>query len=361
MTQHYIQTRIYNRPWTFRTHYRANFINIGRKRSRDPRDVVCLSFSGNPNLNEDFLREILIKFPKIELLYLLLNAPQISLSKKIDLLRGTAIRLYDTEILALSFVKVKDECSDHAFHPRNAPLYDYIKPVISQMIILACYDTGEVQRYTDGGLDIEPFFRNDKSHLRNHACIPFGGISLPPSALIAGLAQYIHYLMTREPYLGFGELNFPAQHIATHLAIPHPFVDNNENSFRVCTLPEYLCNRNIVWKEYSSKIIPGEWTLAVIGETKNWKHAAGRYAFVTAAPPADAEDTTSNSYVPEFVIEYLHGFLESTLPDTSTREQILEDWNKAVAPVHPRSPLKLSLKQEVESLMRAPVYTESQT
>ncbi|KAF7960048.1 hypothetical protein EAE96_001648 [Botrytis aclada] len=81
--------------------------------SQDSIDVISLNFSGNLNITESFLKEILIKYPRLETLYLL-NTPQISLEKKIGLLRRTTIQLYDTELLALPFVDEGDTMT-HAF------------------------------------------------------------------------------------------------------------------------------------------------------------------------------------------------------------------------------------------------------
>ncbi|KAF7885049.1 hypothetical protein EAF00_010867 [Botryotinia globosa] len=117
-------------------------LEVLEEESKDSIDVISLNFSGNLNITESFLKEILIKFPRLETLYLL-NTPQISLDKKIGLLRGTTIQLYDTELLALPFVK-EDDGMMHGFNkfePRLIPLYGYIKPVINQMIIMACCDT----------------------------------------------------------------------------------------------------------------------------------------------------------------------------------------------------------------------------
>ncbi|KAF7940391.1 uncharacterized protein EAE98_000518 [Botrytis deweyae] len=341
--------------------------------SKDPKDVISLSFSGNLNITESFLKEILIKFPRLETLYLL-NTPQISLERKIGLLRGTTIQLYDTELLALPFVK-KDDGMMHGFNkfePRLIPLYGYIKPVINQMIIMACCDTNLVPRDTDGGLDIESMF--DKgilldNSMRDHVCIPFGEVNLKPSALITGIAQYVHYVMNQQPYLDIGMMNPPALNIAKQLAMPHTFEDK-ENSFAVGTISDYfdrtpsdswsLSHRGGWWKKYS-KIAPAEWTLVVIGETDSWdgpreECAKVRYAFVSAAPPTDTEDSTLDSYVPKFIIRDFRGFLDSVIPDTSDQRQILEIWNRAVERNTPSSALKLSGRQEVESLMRALVY-----
>ncbi|EDN96913.1 predicted protein [Sclerotinia sclerotiorum 1980 UF-70] len=210
------------------------------ERLNNPTDVIGLSFSGNPNITEEFLREILVEFPRLEFLYLL-STPQIPLSRKIELLRGTTVQLYDTELLALPLVDFRRHKVD-TLNQSEAPAHGHIKPV-----------------------------------------------------------------------------------------------DN------------------------CSKIMPGEWTLAVIGELycdppPAKKRTKVRYAFVTAAPPMNTEDSTSDSYVPEFVIEDIRGFLDSTIPDPRSRQQILEGWNKAVEPATPHLPLGLSGRQEVESLIRALLY-----
>ncbi|KAF7885050.1 hypothetical protein EAF00_010868 [Botryotinia globosa] len=167
-------------------------------------------------------------------------------------------------------------------------------------------------------------------------------------------------------------MNPPAPNIAKQLAMPHTFEDN-ENSFAVGTISEYLYRTpndswSLLshiggwWKKYS-KIAPDEWTLAVIGETDRWdgpreECAKVRYAFVSAAPPTDTEDSTLDSYVPKFIIRDFRGFLDSIIPDTSDQQQILEIWNRAVEPTTPSSALKLSGRQEVESLIRALVFGE---
>ncbi|TGO40324.1 hypothetical protein BHYA_0039g00040 [Botrytis hyacinthi] len=348
-------------------------LEVLEEASKDSIDVVNLNFSGNLNITESFLKEILIKFPRLETLYLF-NTPQISLEKKIGLLRGTTIQLYDTELLALPFVK-EDDGMIHGFNifePRLIPLYGYIKPVINQMIIMGYCDTKLVPRDTDGGINIESMF--DKCILldafgRDHVCIPFGEVNLKPSALIAGIAQYVHYAMKQQLYLDIAIMNPPAPNIAKQLAMPHTFEDS-EDSFAVGTISEYLYRTpndswslshiGGWWKKYS-KIAPGEWTLAVIGETDRWDGPRKecvkiRYAFVSADPPTDTEDSTLDSYVPKFIIRDFRGFLESIIPDTSDQQQILEIWNRAVEPTTPSLALKLSGRQEVESLMRALVY-----
>ncbi|KAF7942648.1 uncharacterized protein EAE97_006102 [Botrytis byssoidea] len=353
-------------------------LEVLEEASQDSIDVISLNFSGNLNITESFLKEIFIKFPRLETLYLL-NTPQISLEKKIGLLRGTTIQLYDTELLALPFVK-EDDGMRHGFNKfelRLIPLYGYIKPVINQMIIMAYCDTKLAPRDTDGGLNIDSMF--DKGILlnnfgRDHVCIPFGGVNLKLSALIAGIAQYVHYVMKQQPYLDIAVMNAPASNIAKQLAMPHSFEDN-ENSFAVNTISDYLYRTpndswslshiGGWWKKYS-KIVPGEWTLAVIGETASWdgpreECAKVRYAFVSAAPPTDTEDSTLDSYVPKFIIRDFRGFLDSIIPDTSDQQQILEIWNRAVEPTTPSSALKLSGRQEVESLMRALVYPVNDT
>lgn len=165
-------------------------LEVLEEASKDSIGVISLNFSGNLKITESFLKEILIKFPRLETLYLL-NTPQISLKKRIGLLRGTSIQLYDTELLALPFVK-EDDGMMHGFNifePRLVPLYGYIKPVINQMIIMSCYDTKLVPRDTDGGLNIESMFNKgilSDAFGRDHVCIPFGEVNLKPSALIAG-------------------------------------------------------------------------------------------------------------------------------------------------------------------------------
>ncbi|KAF7960049.1 hypothetical protein EAE96_001649 [Botrytis aclada] len=151
--------------------------------------------------------------------------------------------------------------------------------------------------------------------------------------------------------------------------MPHAFEDN-ENSFAIGTISEYFYHTPSDswspshiggwWKKYS-KIAPGEWTLAVIGETDNWdgpieERAKVRYAFVSAAPPTDTEDPTLDSYVPKFITRDFRGFLDCIIPDRSDQQHILEIWNRAVEPTTPTSALRLSGRQEVESLMRAVVY-----
>ncbi|KAF7899023.1 uncharacterized protein EAF01_008236 [Botrytis porri] len=308
---------------------------------KDPMDVVSLNLSGNLNITEPFLKGILIKFPRLETLYLL-NTPQISLENKIGLLRGSTIQLYDTELLALPFVE-KDDGMTHefkTFEPRLIPLYGYIKPVIHQMIIMACCSTELVPRDTDGGLNIESMFEKGillDAFGRDHSCIPFGEVNLKPSALITGIGQYVHYVMNQQRYLDIGMMNPPALNIAKQLAMPHTFEDN-ENSFGVGTISEYfyhtpndnwsLSHIGGWWKKYS-KIAPGEWTLVLIGETDRWdgpkeECAKVRYAFVSAAPPTDTEDPTLDSYVPKFIIRDFRGFLDSIISDVSDQQQILE-------------------------------------
>ncbi|ESZ98569.1 hypothetical protein SBOR_1019 [Sclerotinia borealis F-4128] len=337
--------------------------------SNNPRDVVSLSFSGNLNITEEFLRGILIKFSRLEFLYLL-NTPQIPLTKKIELLRGTATQLYDTELLALPFVEREDErLYERKFDLRESPLYGYIKPIISQMIVMACSFTSNDKRDTDGGLNIESFFKDGVMNNYNHdyACTPFVEANLPSSALIAGLAQCINYLIHQQPYLSMGMMDPLALNVAMHLAIPHACAQDNENAMRVGTISEYFYRTPIDsrslshvggWWKKQLKVVPGDWTLIAIGETApsdrpREERATVRYAFITAAPPTDAEDATSDSYIPKLVIKDICGFLDSAIPDTSVRQKILEDWNKAIVPVAPDVPLKLSGKQEVESLMRA--------
>ncbi|THV53127.1 hypothetical protein BGAL_0059g00370 [Botrytis galanthina] len=348
-------------------------LEVLEEASKDSMGVISLNFSGNLNITESFLKEILIKFPRLETLYLL-NTPQISLKKKIGLLRGTSIQLYDTELLALPFVKEDDGMmhSFNIFEPRLIPLYGYIKPVINQMIIMSCYDTKLVPRDTDGGLNIESMFNKGillDAFGRDHVCIPFGEVNLKPSALIAGIAQYVHYAMRQQRYLDIAIMNPPAPDIAKQLAMPHTFEDN-ENSFAVGTISDYLYRTpndtwslshvGGWWKKYS-KIAPGEWTLVLIGEIDSWdlpreECAKMRYAFVSAAPPTDTEDSTLDSYVPKLIIRDFHWFLDSIISEASDQQQILRIWNRAVEPTTPSSALKLSGRQEVESLMRALIY-----
>lgn len=163
------------------------------------------------------------------------------------------------------------------FNTREIPLYGYIKPLVSQMIIMACSYTIGVQRDTDGGLHIESLFRDGMMEgypSQDHTCIPFGEANLSPSALIAGLAQYVHYIMNQQPRLDIGMFDPPAINIAKHLAVPRAFFEDNQNSLRVGTISEYfyrtpidnwfLSHRGGWWKKYS-KTVPGEWTLAIIG------------------------------------------------------------------------------------------------
>ncbi|TGO68426.1 hypothetical protein BOTNAR_0025g00080 [Botryotinia narcissicola] len=337
-------------------------LKVLEESSQDSIDVNSLNFSGNLNITESFLKEILIKFPRLETLYLL-NTPQISL-EKIGLLRGTTIQLYDTELLALPFVK-EDDGMRHGFNksePRLIPLYGYIKPVINQMIMMECCDTKLASRDTDGGLNIDSTF--DKGSLLNnfgryHVCIPFGEVNLKPSALIAGIAQYVHYVMKQQPYLDIAVMNPPAPNIAKQLAMTH-INTISDYLYRTPNDSWSLSHIGGWWKKYS-KIAPGEWTLAVIGETDSWdgpreECAKVRCAFLRAAPPTDTEDSTLGSYVPKFIIRDFRGFLDSIIPDTSDQQQILGIWNRAVEPTTPSSALKLSGRQEVESLMRALVY-----
>ncbi|KAF7872289.1 hypothetical protein EAF04_003213 [Stromatinia cepivora] len=333
-------------------------LEVLNERSSNPTDVVCLSFSGNPNITEAFLREILVKFPRLEFLYLL-NTPHIPLSRKIELLRGTTIQLYDTELLALSFVGLGGQNVD-TVEEREAPSCGHMKPVVSQLIMMTCPHTTTFPR--DTGIRIDYFFTDGVTtpsfRSRNHACIPFTETNIPPSAFIAGLAQYVHYLMSQEWYLSINAGDHPALYIAKHLAIPHALFEDNENSLRVGALPRSIWRTKL---DKCSKIMPGEWTLVlIVGNDFYGPRRDGctkvQYAFVTAAPPANTEDSTPDSCVPEFVIEDLRGFLESTIPDTRSRQQILDGWNRAVAPVIPQMTLELSGRQEVESLMRTLVY-----
>ncbi|TGO26641.1 hypothetical protein BPAE_0055g00120 [Botrytis paeoniae] len=348
-------------------------LEVLEEASKGPIDVISLNFSGNLNIAESFLKEILIKFPRLETLYLL-NTPQISLEKKIGLLRRTTIQLYDTELLALPFVDEGDTMMHDfkTFEPRVIPLYGYIKPAINQIIVMACCSTERVPRNTDGGLNIESMFEKGillNGFGRDHFCIPFGEVNLKPSAFITGIAQYVHYVMNQQPYLDIGMMDPPALNIAKQLAMPHAFEDN-ENSFAVGTISDYfyrtpndnwsLSHIGGWWKNYS-KIAPGEWALALIGETDRFdgpmeECAKVRYAFVSAAPPTDTEDPTLDSYVPKFIIRDFRELLDSTIPDTSDQQQILKIWNRAVEPITPSLALKLSGRQEVESLMRALIY-----
>ncbi|KAJ8071293.1 hypothetical protein OCU04_001629 [Sclerotinia nivalis] len=337
-----------------------HILEVLNERSSNPTDVVGLSFSGNHNITEAFLREILGKFPRLEFLYLL-NTPHIPLSRKIELLRGTTMQLYDTELLALSFVELDGQNVD-TVEEREAPPCGYMKPVVSQLIMMACpYHTTPLQRDIDGGIRIDysfidgmttPYFRS-----RNHTCIPFTETNIPPSAFIAGLAQYLHYLMSQQMYVNIDTYDHPASQIAKHLTIPHALSEDNEDSLRVGVLPRYYWRTKL---DRCSKILPGEWTLVVVVKNDFYGPRDDctkvQYAFVTAAPPADTEDSTSDSYVPEFVIEDLRGFLDSTISDTRSRQQVLDGWNRAVAPVIPHVALELSGREEVEALMRTLVY-----
>ncbi|CAD6443525.1 a813fa8e-9d2d-4fa6-a942-d5b23cc450cd [Sclerotinia trifoliorum] len=333
------------------------------ERLNNPTDVIGLSFSGNANITEEFLGEILVKFPRLEFLYLL-NTPQIPLNKKIELLRGTTVQFYDTELLALPFVNLNKQCVD-TLNESEAPAHGHIKPVVSQLIMFTCSDASKVQRDNDGGICIESCFPNGviRSSFMSpdHTCIPFGEMDVPPSAFIAGITQYIHYLMSKEPFIRIDMAD--ALQIAKYLAIPNASSEDNENSLRVGAIPGHFQRQK---KDKYSKIMPGEWTLAIIGEiycdpppAKNM-HTKVRYAFVTVAPPINTEDSTSDSYVPEFIIEDFRGFLDSTIPDPGSRQHILEGWNKAVASDNSHLTLELSGRQEVESLMRALVYPVSE-
>lgn len=99
----------------------------------------------------------------------------------------------------------------------------------------------------------------------------------------------------------------------------------------------------------------------MIGEIDSWdrpreERAKMRYAFVSAAPPTDTEDSTLDSYVPKLIIRDFYRFLDSIIPEASDQQQILQIWNRAVEPTTPSSALKLRGRQEVESLMRALIY-----
>lgn len=209
------------------------------ERLNNPTDVIGLSFSGNPNITEEFLREILVEFPRLEFLYLL-STPQIPLSRKIELLRGTTVQLYDTELLALPLVDFRRHKVD-TLNQSEAPAHGHIKPVVSQLIMLTCSDTIEVQCRNAGGLCIESCFPNGviNSSFRSpdHAFISFGKTNVPPSAFIAGIAQSIYYLMSTEPFICIEIAD--VLHVAKYLAMPHALSEDNENSLRVGAIPRH--------------------------------------------------------------------------------------------------------------------------
>lgn len=158
--------------------------------------VMCLY-----NIIEGFRREILIKLPKLEYLGRL-NTPQISLSKKVDSLRGITIQLYDTELLALPSVTPEEQKGMNESDSREGLLYGCVKPVVRQMTIKALCETGDAHRDTDEGIHLESLFVDGVLQgYRHHTCLRFEETNISPSALIDGIAQYFHCVRNQTPFL----------------------------------------------------------------------------------------------------------------------------------------------------------------
>lgn len=209
--------------------------------------------------------------------------------------------------------------------------------------MVECDYTSREKRDVDGGLVLEDLFEDGvmKEYPQDHACLLLEAANLPPLALIDGLVQYMHQLINQKSYLRIGMLNPPAINIAKQLAIPHAFFEDDMKALQVSTISEYFYRTGsdswtqACWWKNISKILPGEWTLIMIGEidkcddTGQWKSKV-RYAFVTTAPPNDNEDATSTSYVPKVVVKDFYGFLDSVVLDKSTRQQISNHWESAI-------------------------------
>lgn len=77
---------------------------------------------------------------------------------------------------------------------------------------------------------------------------------------------------------------------------------------------------------------------------------------MSAAPLANTEDATLDSYVQIFVFRDFRGCFNGFTPDMSDQKQTSDIWKRAAVPTTSSLALKLSGKQEVESLIPELVY-----
>jgi hypothetical protein len=252
-------------------------MSILKERSTIPDGLDILNLSGNRNLTEEALKEIISTFPGLKALRLL-GTPQIPLANKVRLLQGTTTQLFDSEQFALPFINKEEQSGIYyrakKWVPREKPIYGYIKPIIRQVLIMNC---ASASRDKDGMIDIEAIVRKTNSmYSQSWFCIPLEEINLTPRLLISGVVQYVGYLLGQRPYHDIGMTDPVATNLSKQCSMPS-FLEGTENSFQIYPICDYLYKTprdswslstdGGFWK-HCSKITPGEWTLVLLGTGK---------------------------------------------------------------------------------------------
>ncbi|PQE29823.1 hypothetical protein CJF32_00000476 [Rutstroemia sp. NJR-2017a WRK4] len=342
-------------------------MDILKERSTIPDGLDILNLSGNRNLTEETLKEIISTFPGLKTLRLL-GTPQIPLANKVQLLQGTTIQLFDSEQFALPFIIKKD---DHALFdrmekwvPRDKPLYGYIKPIIQQVLIMSC---GFATRDEDGTINIKESLKNGITG-QAWSCIPLEEVNLTPPLLISGVVQYLHYLLyllARRAYHDLGTSNPVAINLSKQLAMPS-FLDGSENSTQIHPICEYLyktprdsfsLSTRGGWWKHRSKILPGEWTLVLLGTGNNALNCS--YAFVTAEESVQQQPSSdSNPRLPTLIIETFEGFLDRHSLSAEDKRSVLRVWATATELAINKGVVSLMDRPQLESMLRALMYPE---
>jgi hypothetical protein len=339
-------------------------MDILKERSAVPDGLDILNLSGNRNLTEEALKEIISTFPGLKTLRLS-GTPQIPLSNKVQLLQGASTQLFDSEQFALAFINKKD---DHdlldrmeKWMPREKPLYGYIKPIIRQVLIMSC---GFATRDEDGTINIEEILKDSMAG-QAWSCVPLEEANLIPPLLISGVIQYLRYLLGQRAYHDLGMSNPVSINLAKQLAMPS-FLDSSENSTQIHPICEYLyktprdsfsLSTRGGWWKHRSKIIPGEWTLVLLGTGNNALDCS--YAFVTAEESVQQQESSDlNSRLPNLVIETFEGFLDRQSLNAVDQRSVLRVWARATEPAMNKGVVSLIDRPQLESMLHALMYPE---
>ncbi|KAM3078130.1 hypothetical protein ACMFMF_004540 [Clarireedia jacksonii] len=345
-------------------------MDILKGRSANPEGLVILDLSGNQNLTEEAIKEILNTFPGLKTLRLL-GTPQIPLDKKIQLFQGKTTQLLDSEQFALPFSAGKDNDVYAKPVPREKSLYGYMKPIIRQVLILSCaYDPPRF-RDKDGRINMEAVLDKHEKNAHRWTCIPLEEVNLAPPLLMSALTQYLGFLLCQRATHDLGTIDPPVINLAKQVAMPSA-LDGTENSAQIYPMCEYFYKSprdswslsKGGWWKHCAKIEPGEWTMVLLGDNHKGGQGDGamdvRYAFVTADGPVQPQKSSDgNSSLSNLVVETIEGFLERQTFSATDRDLILRVWATATKPAKQKGDASVLCKVELESIIRALVYPEA--
>ncbi|KUJ11178.1 uncharacterized protein LY89DRAFT_239168 [Mollisia scopiformis] len=176
--------------------------------SMNESSLIILSLSGNQNIRETLLSEILDRHKALEELHLL-NTPQIPLQTKLELMsRVEGIMLMDSELLARAFLCTEVVEPSMAMDLKSQPTsFHYVQPVVSQITFLVCNQmTERLQRLPDGGLDVSKSNVDDPSGRRRQftTTLSLEAINSDKLRTLHGLAKYIAWTSTFGAWVDFG-------------------------------------------------------------------------------------------------------------------------------------------------------------